>query len=486
MQGGEGKRETDRETWEEIHAEAEMEAGFNVICAHEKSRSPVEPGALNVGSRARTRKGRTMDDKNVMGGFCPNCGAATQPGGAFCGNCGTKLAALEPEPAQPVMEPAAQPAQPAQPEQAIAQPTFEQPVMQPQQPAAEPVAQPVFGGQQPAAAPAQPDFGGAPIPQPFGAQPAQPQQPFGGTPTQQPFGGAPASPMNYQQPKQPGGVGALVCGILAILFGLLSPIIGVILGIVAIVLAKKGGDKAKIGRICGIAGIVVSAAMFVIGMVIGVAAVDEILDEGLDSSSTPVLSDEKSSSSLSGASIAGNYNIDPDLYVDPEAKAVVEETAELFEKVETGDSAMIQEIADIADEGFYSELEFHMSDCGYSSVDYARGMTAGFSYEVENVVLNTDEGTGWIGVNVDAKDVFAVLEAFNNDIDALDASGKAAGMTEAQIKAEFGSMLSDAVNSADVTEDVNYAIIDIELVDGAWKVDLDSWDFELDYMFGLV
>lgn len=439
-----------------------------------------------------------MDDKNVMGGFCPNCGAATQPGGAFCGNCGTNLAVLEPEPAQPVMEPAAQPAmepaaqpvaqpeQPtAQPEQPIAQPTFEQPVMQPQQPAAEPVSQPTFGSQQPAPAPAQPDFGGQPQ-QPFGAQPGQSQQPFGGAPTPQPFGGAPASPVNYQQPKQPGGVGALVCGILAILFGLLSPLIGVILGIVAIVLAKKGGDKAKIGRICGIAGIVVSAVMFVIGMVIGIAAVDEIIDEGLDSSSTPVLSDDKSSSSLSGASVAGKYNIASDLYIDPEAKAVVEETAELFEKVETGDSAMIQEIADIADQGFYSELDFHMSDCGYDPVDYAKGMTAGFSYEIENIVLNTDEGTGWIGVNVDAKDVFDVLEAFNNDIDALDASGRASSMTEAQIKAELGSMLSDAVNSASVTDDVNYAIIDIELVDGVWKVDLDSWNFELDYMFGLV
>lgn len=410
-----------------------------------------------------------MDDKNVMGGFCPNCGAATQPGGAFCGNCGTKLAALEPEPAQP-----------AQPEQPVAQPTFEQPVMQPQQPAAEPVAQPAFGTQQPAAAPAQPDFG---VQQPFGSQPAQPEQPFGG-PTPQPFGGAPANPMNYQQPKQSGGVGALVCGIFAILFGLLSPIIGVILGIVAIVLAKKGGDKAKIGRICGIAGIVVSALMFAIGMFVGCSVLDEVVDESLDSSS--IVTEDKSTSNLPSATIAGGYNIDSDLYVDPEAKAVVEETAELFEKVENGDSAMLQEIANIADNGFYSELEFHMSDCGYDPMDYAKGMTAGFSYEIENIVLNTDEGTGWIGVNVDAKDVFAVLEAFENDIDALDASGKATSMTEAEIKAEFGSMLSDAVNSASIAEDVNYAIIDVELVDGVWKVDLDSWNFELDYMFGLV
>lgn len=422
-----------------------------------------------------------MNDKNVMGGFCPNCGAATQPGGAFCGNCGTKLAVLEPEPAQPVMEPAAQPEQP------IAQPTFEQPTMQPQQPVAEPVAQPVFGGQQPAAAPAQPDFGGAQPQQPFAGAPTQPQQPFGGAQPQpqQPFGGAPAMPVNYQQPKQPGGVGALVCGILAILFGLLSPLIGVILGIVAIVLAKKGGGKAKIGRICGIVGIVVSAVMFVIGMVVGVAAVDDIFDE-IDSSSTSVLSDDGSSGSSSGASIASNYNIDSDLYIDPEAKAVVEETAELFEKLETRDSAMLQEIADIADQGFYSELEFHMSDCGYDPMDYAEGMLVGFDYEIESVVMDTDEGTGWIGVYVDAKDVFDVLESFNEAIDALDASGKAADMTEAQIMAEFGIMLSDAVSSASITEDVNYAIIDIELVDGEWKVDLDSWDFELDYMFGLV
>lgn len=292
-------------------------------------------------------------------------------------------------------------------------------------------------------------------------------------------------PVNYQQPKQPGGVGALVCGILAILFGLLSPLIGVILGIVAIVLAKKGGDKAKIGRICGIVGIVVSAVMFVIGMVVGVAAVGDIFDE-IDSSSTSVLSDDGSSGSSSGASIASNYNIDSDLYIDPEAKAVVEETAELFEKLETGDSAMLQEIADIADQGFYSELEFHMSDCGYDPMDYAEGMLVGFDYEIESVVMDTDEGTGWIGVYVDAKDIFDVLESFNEAIDAFDASGKAADMTEAQIMAEFGIMLSDAVSSASITEDVNYAIIDIELVDGEWKVDLDSWDFELDYMFGLV
>lgn len=430
-------------------------------------------------------------------GFCPNCGATAQPGGAFCGNCGTKLVAPEPE--QPAIEPVAQPAvepvtQPVaapveQPEpEPVAQPVFEQPVAQPvteSMPAAEP-AQPF--APQPAPAPQQP-FGTQPAQpaqpqQPFGAQPAQPQQPFGtqpGTPQpDQPFG-APVPPMNFQQPNQPGGVGALVCGILAILFGLLFPIIGVILGIVAIVLAKKGGGKAKVARICGIAGIVVSALMFVFGLFVGMSALDELVDDYDSGSSSSI-----SSSDTPSVSVDSKYDIDSDLYLDADSQKIVEDVAAMFEALENGDSTALQQIADIADQGFYSELDFHMDDCGYSPMDYAKGMTSGFEYEVVSVVLDESDKTGWIGVDVDAKDVFDMLDKFNENIDAFDESGRANSMSEAEIKAELGRLLSDAVAATPVTDDVNYAMIDVEYVDGEWVVDMDSWDFEIDYMFGLV
>ena len=43
----------------------------------------------------------------------------------------------------------------------------------------------------------------------------------------------------------------------------------------------------------------------------------------------------------------------------------------------------------------------------------------------------------------------------------------------------------EVLESVPVEDDFNFAVIDVELVDGEWVIVEDSWEFELDYMFSI-
>lgn len=381
---------------------------------------------------------------------------------------------------QPQQPFASQPVQPQQPFGA-----------QPQQPQ-QPVAQPQGFGAQPQAQPQQP----------FASQPAQPQQPFASQSGQpQGFGGQPATPPpGYVPNAQPAygaavkppantgkATGALVCGIAAIAICFLVPIIGapvgLILGIVAIVLGgsfiKQFGPfgRAKAGRICGIIGVVLSTLSLVLAIAVTVfaAVVGYNLIEDAD-----IYFDDYA--------IVDIYTEEPAMAPLDQAaaeRAVTEAVSAQFDLLAEGEVGMLALVGDVANQGFNEATGLTLEDCGVNPEDYAAAITEGLKYTV-NEISFYDSASGYAGVYVTCKDIFEVYNIFYEDMDAFSASAEAQAMTDDEFNARVGEILMAAIDKAPITQDVNWAIIDVELIDGEWSINQETWEFEMDYMFSLV
>ncbi|MCI8468862.1 MAG: hypothetical protein HFJ75_05155 [Eggerthellaceae bacterium] len=348
--------------------------------------------------------------------------------------------------------------------------------------------------------PATPYAVGQAAPQQPASPYAQPQQPTGApVPPANPYGapgvpGGPATPYAAPQATYPAGgsgkaTGALVCGILAIVL-CSAPLIGIILGIVAIVMAGSyikawGPDgRAKAGRICGIVGIVLSILLYIFAFAMAFAALD-------DFDSTPTVTNSSSSSLGSGSSSGSGSSASPSAKGSDDAKYDEDELTVLnlvraqLDAVEGGEGEMMQSIADMAAAGFEANTGITMEECGIDPLNYARLMTDDLTYEVELVVVDDKTGTGWVGVDITCRDIFAVLDTFNDMVDDFDASGQANGMTEEQVNAKVGELLMSAVENTSTT-DTDYAIFNATKENGTWVLEQDDWDQEMDYLFGLV
>lgn len=356
--------------------------------------------------------------------------------------------------------------------------------------------------QQPGAAPdTAPYVAGAAVQQPTAGAPQQPVSPYA-TP-QQPFGGpaAPATPYGSQPgaPVPPYGVvpsmqaapagsgkatGALVCGILAIVL-CAAPIVGIVLGIVAIVMAGSylkgfGPDgRAKAGRICGIIGIVLSILLYVFAIGTMLWAFNQV-SSASTVEMTPSSAQSPGSSSASGGSSSSSSPI-----YDEDEQTVLDLVSAQFDALEAGDEEMMQSVASIAAAGFEEATGITMEQCGIDPVSYARLMTDGLTYEIDLVVVNDKQGTGWVSADVTCRDIFSVLELFNEKVDAFDRSGEANSMTEEQVHQKLGELLMAAVSETTETAD-DYATINCTLEDGTWVMSEEDWTTELDYLFGLV
>lgn len=371
---------------------------------------------------------------------------------------------------------------------------FPSPV-QPQQPLSESVVQPQqpFGAQpqQPTAQPG--GFGGqAPFRQPYGA--AQSQQPYGGQPATPPPGYVPgAQPYGAAAHQPPASTGkataSLVCGIAAIVICFVLPFIGapvgLILGIAAIVLGgsfiKKFGPfgRAKAGRICGVIGLILSALSLVLTLaVVALSAAvgfsvfngSDILDiDSYTYQDNPFVQEEPAASPLDLA-------------------AAEQEVSELvsaqFGLLAGGDAEVLALVGDVANQGFKEGTGLTLEECGIDPLDYARAITEGLSFRVDEVVFY-DEATGYAGVHVNCKDIFEVYSLFYERADTFAQSAEAQSMTDEEYNAHVGEILMDVIDQVSVVEEINWAIIDVELVDGAWSINQETWEFELDYMFAL-
>lgn len=363
------------------------------------------------------------------------------------------------QPHQPV-QPMGAPSQPAQPNQP------QQPV--PAQPAGFDPAQP-FGGNQPQQ-PVQPNQ----PQQPYGQQPPQPTQPMGYNQGAYP---PPTVPPAYAQKSSGKAIGALVCGILAILFSWL-PLLGIILGIVAIVLASKavkqfGRDgKATGGKICGIVGLVFSILGFIFwGFVsCAVLAAAPYADSGYSEIDEVISSDDSGAVATDELSAA-------------EQQATDAGVAEL-EKLATQDESMVQYLAADLDEGFTEAMDMSHADLGIDPADLARWMLTDFSYTTDGVYVYEEDGEGTMYADLETRDSYAFMLNFYDKVNALNSSEEIKTMTEDDAKARIGELYYEAM---DETTDMTtyYASIDLVKEGDQWVVDQDSWEEELDYMFGI-
>lgn len=328
------------------------------------------------------------------------------------------------------------------------------------------------------------------------AQPAQsyeqqPQQPFAqsyGQQPQQPQGfdgqGAyppPPPPVSPEYANKPGGkaLAALICGIIAILLWFL-PVLGIVLGIIAIVLASKStkesgkNGKATAGKVCGIVGIVISALTVILATF---AACAIITISEIDVETDPY--DSAIGEALPGAS------------AEEEALSAEEEAAEAaaaveLDKLANQDEGAVQYLAAELDEGFVEGMGVSHTDLGVDPADLARWMLTDFSYTPDGVqVYSSEEGaTATMFADIELRDSYAFMLNFYDKASAFNESEEVKTMTEDEAKARLGELYQEAM--AETTDMTTwYTAIELVKQDGQWVIDQDSWENELDGMFGI-
>lgn len=386
-------------------------------------------------------------------------------------------------------------------------------------------AQQPFGG---VPQPQQPEAGFASQPQqPFSAaqsmpqQPyaaPQPQQPYAGS-YQQPFGGEPvAPPAGYNPYAQPGygsagfnqppastgkATAALVLGIAAIVVCVFVPILGALLGIaLGIAAIVMGGSyikvngpfgRAKAGRICGIVGLVLSILSLLLTIALGalLGFVGMNLYDDMAMTDVYEIIDEFDGGGygeedfFNGAIVPGFDDAAPfDEGSLTEAETLaVEAVSYQFDLLTKGDTALLQSIGTIADEGFYEATGVRFADCGIDPLDYARAVTQGVSYVISEVSLEGD--SGYVAAYVNCKDIFEINGVVYEELAELASAPDAEAMSDEEYNQRAGEILMAAVNEAAVVSDCNWAIIDVERLNGEWSILGESWDFEMEYMFSI-
>lgn len=287
----------------------------------------------------------------------------------------------------------------------------------------------------------------------------------------------PPVPPAYAQKSNGKAIGALICGILAILFSWL-PLLGIILGIVAIVLASKsakqfGRDgKATGGKVCGIVGIVFAVLGFIFwGMVscAVISSMDDYADTGYSELDAVINSGDSGS-------------VSTDL-TEAEQQAEAAATAEL-DKLVNQDEATVQYLASELDEGFTEAMDVSHTDLGIDPADLARWMLTDLTYTPDGVYVYEEDGEGTMYADIEMRDSYAFMLNFYDKVNALNGSEEVKTMTKDEAKARIGELYYEAM---DETTDMTtyYASIDLVKEGDQWVVDQDSWEEELDYMFGI-
>ncbi len=356
-------------------------------------------------------------------------------------------------------QPAASGSQPTTPGQTAAPGYAPQPV--PGYPQAPGYQQPPAPGSQPTP--------GYQQPQDPGYQSAQGYQ-------QPPAPGYP-QPSGFYSPAQPSGkaTGALVCGIAAIVLSGF-PIFGIVLGIVAIVLAgkavKESGKSGKStgAKVCGIIGIVFALIWFVVALMMGCSDIASTYDSASSSSAS-------SSSSVPGATAEGPGMVN-------EATSELESLASAqLDKLKNKDPEFVQQLAAELDERFESFTDYSLSDLGVDPVSFAEWMLADFDYELDGA-YDFDDGTGTVYADVTQRDTYAFENAFMDEAQAAIDSGEISRSDEAAVMARLGEICKSVMEKSTGTTD-SYVALDMVKSGDAWTIDSDSWEQELEYLFGL-
>lgn len=146
------------------------------------------------------------------------------------------------------------------------------------------------------------------------------------------------------------------------------------------------------------------------------------------------------------------------------------------------DEGQLELIGDLVDEGFENQMDFPLAMCGVNATDYARTMLEGFSYEIDEVHLDSSEETAYVTATVEVRDVFSMIDMFNELLATYTSSEEYQTSTVAEDLERIGYIFMEAARTAEMNDDYPFAL-ELSYEDGVWEVDEDAWEAELDYLF---
>ena len=204
-------------------------------------------------------------------------------------------------------------------------------------------------------------------------------------------------------------------------------------------------------------------------LVLGVAVVGAIISGAGDEPLTPP------TSSSSSAVVAGS---------DEEQAAIDMVSARLDGFKNKSDEA-VNELATLVDAGFTEQTGYSMQDCGVDPKDYVRAVLEGFDYEQSLVSANSEiSDEGFVSYDVTMRTALDVIGTMNDKINEYTSSDEYATTTTEQDMAKMGEIIMEAASETELS-DYNYLSVDINYENGQWVIDEDSWNDEIDWLFGL-
>lgn len=139
-------------------------------------------------------------------------------------------------------------------------------------------------------------------------------------------------------------------------------------------------------------------------------------------------------------------------------------------------------IGDITNEGFENQTDESLQDCGVDPQEYAQIMLEGFTYTIDDVYVYESIGEATVYTTVTCRDVFDLIDNYNYMLDAYTNSDEFDKTTYEEDLQRMGMIFIEAAESAKMNDGYQM-VIDLEYEDGAWVVDDDQWESELDWLF---
>lgn len=169
--------------------------------------------------------------------------------------------------------------------------------------------------------------------------------------------------------------------------------------------------------------------------------------------------------------------------LDEQERAIYDVADERLAALAAADPVETSLIAALVSEGFADQMEiFTLSDCGVDAEEYARVMLEDMSYTINDVYASYEDDAALVRVTVTCRDVFSVIDEFNILMDVYKNSEEYAVSSYEEDIERVGIMFMEAARRAPLND--GYAMdLALRNVDGAWKIDEENWEANLDYLF---
>ena len=169
--------------------------------------------------------------------------------------------------------------------------------------------------------------------------------------------------------------------------------------------------------------------------------------------------------------------------LDEQERAIYDVADERLAALAAADPVETSLIAALVSEGFADQMEiFTLSDCGVDAEEYARVMLEDMSYTINDVYASFEDDAALVRVTVTCRDVFSVIDEFNILMDVYKNSEEYAVSSYEEDIERVGIMFMEAARRAPLNDGYAMDLV-LRNVDGAWKIDEENWEANLDYLF---